>query len=399
MPVVVRRRAAKKNVVFDELKAIGDLNEHRDFILLQGQILKRGAHENDAFLSRWVEVKPRQITYSKFQNTKVIDQIEIDELIGIATMGWQDDTADELVEPNGSPRANEALSPPASFSFEGLKKPRTPSKKARNSVFWRFKSDMMQEKKQAFVYKLGPYDVALFTSPIGFHRGRTFVFRCEDMDSRERWTETISRLLNVRLEKPVKATTAFFNIRKRVRSTYIGDYCQIGVATLIGGNFMLNICQAQVGDQNESANAVFNLIDLGFTCIFTIELLVNIFATWMWEFITDAWNWFDFIVVVVSLVSLVLTDLPGADVLRLMRCFRVFRLFKRIASLRKIMGALTKSLVPMANAFSIVCLVTAIYAIIGVTFFSEVAPQNYSSFFISFFSLFQVFEIFQTRGT
>ena len=39
----------------------------------------------------------------------------------------------------------------------------------------------------------------------------------------------------------------------------------------------------------------------------------------------------------------VLTDLPGADVLRLMRCFRVFRLFKRIASLRKIMGALTKS--------------------------------------------------------
>ena len=57
------------------------------------------------------------------------------------------------------------------------------------------------------------------------------------------------------------------------------------------------------------------------------------------------------------------------------------------------------SVVPMANAFSIVCLVTAIYAIIGVTFFSEVAPQNYSSFFISFFSLFQVFEIFQTRGT
>ena len=35
---------------------------------------------------------------------------------------------------------------------------------------------------------------------------------------------------------------------------------------------MLNICQAQVGDQNESANAVFNLIDLGFTCIFTIGM-------------------------------------------------------------------------------------------------------------------------------
>ena len=101
-------------------------------------------------------------------------------------------------------------------------------------MFWRFKSEMIAEKKKAFVYKLGPHDFALFTSPIGFHRGRTFVFRCEDVEGAERWTETISRLLNARLEKAVKATTALFNVRKRVRSTYIGDYCQIGVATLIG---------------------------------------------------------------------------------------------------------------------------------------------------------------------
>ena len=88
------------------------------------------------------------------------------------------------------------------------------------------------------------------------------------------------------------------------------------------------------------------------------------------EFVQDAWNWFDFIVVAVSLISLVrtwiflarvsssdcsilsfellvmfssqvFTDLPGADVLRLLRCFRVFRLFKRIASLVPIPFSLT----------------------------------------------------------
>lgn len=89
------------------------------------------------------------------------------------------------------------------------------------------------------------------------------------------------------------------------------------------------------------------------------------------------------------LFSQVLTDLPGANVLRILRCFRVFRLFKRIYSLRKIMGALSKSVVPMLNAFSIVCLVTAIYAIVAVTFFSKVTPELFGSFFISFFSLFQ----------
>ena len=84
-------------------------------------------------------------------------------------------------------------------------------------------------------------------------------------------------------------------------------------------------------------------------------------------------------------------DLPGATVMRLLRCFRVFRLFKRIKSLKKIVLALTKSIVPMCNAFCIVCLVTAIYSIIATTFYGEVVPENFSSFFVSFYTLFEVF--------
>jgi hypothetical protein len=44
---------------------------------------------------------------------------------------------------------------------------------------------------------------------------------------------------------------------------------------------------------------------------------------------------------------------------------------------------------PMSNAFAIVCLVTAIYAIVGTTFFADVHPELFESFFISFFSMFQ----------
>jgi len=386
--VIARAAASKKNRSLEQLRDASTKQlDAQDVVLLQGQITKRGSKENDTFLSRWVVVRPMCITYSKFENTKVIDRIEMDELIGIAS---RDDNLDEgdAAQPSQGPEGTGPGQNGKATSAAGTRGAAETSS-ARNVVFWRFKSEMREERKCAFSYSLGPTDLALFTSPIGFHRGRKFVFRVEDRETREKWKETISRELEKRRERPVLKTTTFFNIRKRVRSTYVGDHVQIGVAALIGGNFMLNICQAQVGDENEHANTIFESVDLGFTIIFTIELLVNMFATLLWEFVGDAWNWFDFVVVAVSLISLVLTDLPGADVLRLMRCFRVFRLFKRIPSLRKIMGAITKSLVPMGNAFCIVCLVTAIYSIVAVTFFASHAPHNFSSFFVSFFSLFQ----------
>ena len=73
----------------------------------------------------------------------------------------------------------------------------------------------------------------------------------------------------------------------------------------VQGNFVLNVCQAQIGDDNIAANNIFENIDSAFTVVFTIELCVNVFATFFWEFVTDAWNWFDVIVVLVSLISLV----------------------------------------------------------------------------------------------
>lgn len=51
--------------------------------------------------------------------------------------------------------------------------------------------------------------------------------------------------------------------------------------------------------------------------------------------------------------------------------------------------ALTGSL-PQANAFALVCLVTAIYAIMSVTFFSYYDPNQFGDFFTAMFTLFQV---------
>ena len=57
--------------------------------------------------------------------------------------------------------------------------------------------------------------------------------------------------------------------------------------------------------------------------------------------------------------------------LRLLRAFRVFRLFKRIKSLNKIIVSLGKAVPGVSNAFLILLLVMAIYAILGVELFSQ----------------------------
>ena len=56
--------------------------------------------------------------------------------------------------------------------------------------------------------------------------------------------------------------------------------------------------------------------------------------------------------------------------LRVLRSCRVFRLFRRIKPLYRIVAALTNAISGVAYAFVILLLVTSIYALIGVEFFS-----------------------------
>lgn len=118
----------------------------------------------------------------------------------------------------------------------------------------------------------------------------------------------------------------------------MSDTTQISVAALIMANFLVNIFEAQVHETPVTLR-LFDAVDLVFTSVFTFELAINLFATLVYEFVNDPWNWFDVVVVSVSLLSLGFENLPGANILRLMRCFRVFRLFKRIPSLTKIVSA------------------------------------------------------------
>lgn len=157
---------------------------------------------------------------------------------------------------------------------------------------------------------------------------------------------------------------------------YNSTEVQVGVALLIGANFLTNVVEKEFDPQGDKHPEVFDAFELAYNILFTIELAINMYAHWFWTFWISGWNVFDVIVVTIGIVNTLYTDLPPSlSLLRMMRAFRVFRLFKRVHSLNKIMVAIIHAIPGVANAFLILFIVMSIYAILAVELFQDVGKN------------------------
>lgn len=168
--------------------------------------------------------------------------------------------------------------------------------------------------------------------------------------------------------------------QEKIEAAYSHKYTQFFVAAVIFINFIISACEAQMlPEEGTELKDVFSAFEWLFNIIFGIELLVNIYANWLYPFINNGWNIFDVLIVTISWISM-LADFPGITVLRLFRAFRVFRLFKRIQALRVIIAGAMKALPGVFNAFVILGLVMGIWSIMGVHFFGEDFPDEFGNF-------------------
>ena len=101
---------------------------------------------------------------------------------------------------------------------------------------------------------------------------------------------------------------------------YVGGY-QYAFTLVTLGNFVCECANAQIRATEESVR-LFELANVIVTCIFCLELLINMFATMVKEFVSDWWNWFDALIVTLSLADLFLTEKTSANVIRLARSLR-----------------------------------------------------------------------------
>jgi len=221
-----------------------------------------------------------------------------------------------------------------------------------------------------------------------------YFFRCQDKDQALGLVKDMGIFKEEHRRIEASSSTPWWRVQQaKIAKVYASNPVQIAVAVLIFSNFLANAAQSEMLPEDDSdAYVLFQRIDDFFTWIFFFEILLNLSANWFSPFFQDGWSCFDLLVVTVSMVTYFM---PGESsgpmkTFRLMRAFRVMRLFGRLQSLRQIVSALTASIVPVLNAFLIMLLITSIYAILGVNFFSENFPENFGTFSRALFTMFQV---------
>ena len=193
------------------------------------------------------------------------------------------------------------------------------------------------------------------------------------------------------LEKDAKLTYGrkrkIETTQKWLRSCYSNPFFQSFVALVIFANFVASMLELQLrpdGAQRE----MFRMIDVGFTLIFVVELLLNMAGNWFWRFWQSSFNIFDLAVVIITTISLMPSiDMRVISTLRLLRAFRVVRIFSRLQSAKKIITALSASAVPVLNVLVVVVGMMCVFAMFGATAYAR--SSRFSTFSDAMFSCFQ----------
>ncbi|WP_439634245.1 ion transporter [Glycocaulis sp.] len=129
----------------------------------------------------------------------------------------------------------------------------------------------------------------------------------------------------------------------------------------------------------------FLIADKVIVYIFAAEILLKLFV-YRVSFFRSGWNWFDLIVVTISLI-------PAAGpfaVLRALRVLRLFRLFSVVPEMRRVVVALGKAIPGMGSIMMVLGLIFYVGAVMSSKLFSGTHPEFFGDLGAAAFTLFQV---------
>ena len=105
-------------------------------------------------------------------------------------------------------------------------------------------------------------------------------------------------------------------------------------------------------------------------------------------FFKSFWNWFDTLIVIISLIPADDTEL--ALIARLVRVFRVLRMISIIPELRILLVSLVKALPQLGYVMLLMFIIFYIYAAVGSTLFETINPVLWGDITISMLTLFRI---------
>lgn len=126
-------------------------------------------------------------------------------------------------------------------------------------------------------------------------------------------------------------------------------------------------------------------IEVAVVAIFVVEMVIKITAYGR-GFFRSAWNWFDLIVIAISIVPASGTLL----MLRTIRILRTFRLISVIPSMRRVVNALFTAVPGLVSILLLLVLVLYTSSIAAVQMFGAVAPEEFGSLGVALLTMFRV---------
>ncbi len=130
-------------------------------------------------------------------------------------------------------------------------------------------------------------------------------------------------------------------------------------------------------------------LDWFISAFFLTELTIRFLAEKRTRyFFKSFWNWFDTLIVVISLIPADDTEL--ALIARLVRVFRVLRMISIIPELRILLVSLVKALPQLAYVMLLMFIIFYIYAAVGSTLFENINPVLWGDITISMLTLFRI---------
>ena len=146
---------------------------------------------------------------------------------------------------------------------------------------------------------------------------------------------------------------------------------------------------AKTYDMPRGFTSVTMILDWFISAFFLTEITIRFLAERRkLDFFKSFWNWFDTVIVVVSLIPAESTDL--ALIGRLVRVFRVLRMISIIPELRILLVSLVKALPQLGYVMLLMFIIFYIYGAIGSTLFAQINDDLWGDITISMLTLFRI---------
>uniref|UniRef100_A0AAQ4NUN3 Voltage-dependent calcium channel alpha-1 subunit IQ domain-containing protein n=1 Tax=Gasterosteus aculeatus aculeatus TaxID=481459 RepID=A0AAQ4NUN3_GASAC len=155
-------------------------------------------------------------------------------------------------------------------------------------------------------------------------------------------------------------------------------------------------------EQSKGFTSIMDILNMIFTVVFTIEMIIKLLALRVHHYFIDPWNSFDALIVVGSVLDIAVSELSSGKVsITFFRLFRVLRLVKLLSKgegIRTLLWTFVKSLQALPYVGLLIAMIFFIYAVIGMQTFGKVAIDddthinrncNFQTFFMAVLVLFR----------